>query len=146
MMLASRGFAYLSGDTAGRQMQYHDKCDCDIVPSWGKQTLKGYDPDKFAEMYQTAESASGESDYRGILRRMRQLYPEEIKDGFYPLTNPWPFDEVVFPRQSVWDHVLGNHAPSSTVPGKTRFPDDWSDEKIKWAVKETVVDPWTVYD
>lgn len=51
-MLASRGFAYLSEDTAGRQMQYHTDCDCDIVPSWGSSKLKGYDPDKYREMYQ----------------------------------------------------------------------------------------------
>lgn len=33
LMLTSHGFAYLSEDTAGRQMQYHADCDCDIVPS-----------------------------------------------------------------------------------------------------------------
>ena len=31
---------YLSEDTAGRQMQYHTDCDCDIVPSWGSSKLK----------------------------------------------------------------------------------------------------------
>ena len=51
LMLASRGFAYLSEDAAGRQMQYHADCDCDIVPSWGSAKLKDYDPDKYYEMY-----------------------------------------------------------------------------------------------
>lgn len=33
-MLASRGFTYLSEDSAGLEMQYHRDCDCQIVPSW----------------------------------------------------------------------------------------------------------------
>lgn len=41
-MLASRGFAYQSQETASHA---HDGCDCTIVPSWKKATIKGYDPD-----------------------------------------------------------------------------------------------------
>lgn len=51
LMLASRGFAYTSEKTAGREMQYHSDCDCRIVPSWGKQTLKGYDPEGLYARY-----------------------------------------------------------------------------------------------
>lgn len=141
LMLASRGFVYLSEDSAGMQMQYHEDCDCDIVPSWGSQVLKGYDPDKYLAMYQAAADAAGTgADYRTVLRQLRQMYPEDVKDGFYPLTQPWPFDEVIFPRKAVWEHIFGNHSPNSRVPGKTHFPEEWSDEKIRWAVKETVAD------
>ena len=41
-MLASRGFAYQSRDTASHA---HDGCDCVIVPSWKKATIQGYDKD-----------------------------------------------------------------------------------------------------
>ncbi|KFF31262.1 putative phage protein [Bifidobacterium bombi DSM 19703] len=81
VMLASRGFAYLSEDLAGRQMQYHPDCDCNILPSWGSQILKDYDPDKFAEMHQTAKDAASSGDYRQVLWQMRQMYPDQVKDG-----------------------------------------------------------------
>ena len=82
LMLASRGFAYLSEDSAGRQMQYHADCDCDIMPSWGGAKLKGYDPDVYAEMYEAAEAAAGENgDWHDTLAQLRRIYPDEVKDG-----------------------------------------------------------------
>ena len=39
-MLASRGFTYLSEDSAGLEMQYHRDCDCQIVPSWPPDTRR----------------------------------------------------------------------------------------------------------
>lgn len=140
VMLASRGFAYLSEDSAGRQMQYHNKCDCDIVPSWGSQTLKDYDPDKFAGMYETAKDAATSGDYRQILRQMRQMYPDQVKDGTWPLSAPWPA-EVIRPQGHGWDHVLEGHGPGTRVPNKTHFPDDWSESRTKWAVMEAIVNP-----
>ncbi len=81
-MLASRGFSYLSEDTAGRQMQYHADCDCDIVPSWGSGKLKGYDPDKYREMYQAAKAAAGDDgDWRDALAQLRRIYHDEVNDG-----------------------------------------------------------------
>lgn len=43
-MLASRGFAYHTEETASHA---HDRCDCVIVPSWdkGNPAVQGYDPD-----------------------------------------------------------------------------------------------------
>ena len=82
LMLASRGFSYLSEDTAGRQMQYHADCDCDIVPSWGSSKLKGYDPDKYREMYQAAKAAAGDDgDWRDTLAQLRRIYHDEVNDG-----------------------------------------------------------------
>ena len=81
-MLASRGFSYLSEDTAGRQMQYHADCDCDIVPSWSSGKLKGYDPDKYREMYQAAKAAAGDDgDWRDALAQLRRIYHDEVNDG-----------------------------------------------------------------
>ena len=48
MMLASRGFVYASGGTAGQMKHFHDSCDCKVVPDWSKSpSLKGYDPKKY---------------------------------------------------------------------------------------------------
>lgn len=79
LMLASRGFAYLSGETAGLSHHYHNCCDCQIVASWGKHHLSGYDPERYMQMWQAA--SQGEGDYREALKRMRHMYPEQLKDG-----------------------------------------------------------------
>ncbi len=53
VMLASRGFVYASEDTAGALGQYHGECNCEIVPSWDKQSpiVEGYDPDALYKTY-----------------------------------------------------------------------------------------------
>lgn len=49
IMLASRGFAYQSEETASHA---HANCDCRIVPSWSKNPeVQGYDPQAYYEMY-----------------------------------------------------------------------------------------------
>ena len=87
-MLASRGFTYLSEDSAGLEMQYHRDCDCQIVPSWGRQTLAGYNPERLTAMWQ--EASKGGGDYREKLKRMRRDNPMAFTDGVYPTpTMPW---------------------------------------------------------
>ena len=80
-MLASRGFTYLSEDSAGLEMQYHRDCDCQIVPSWGRQTLAGYNPERLTAMWQ--EASKGGGDYREKLKRMRRDNPMAFTDGVY---------------------------------------------------------------
>ncbi|MEE8739037.1 MAG: hypothetical protein SOI66_09060 [Bifidobacterium sp.] len=79
LMLASRGFVYLSDESAGLHNAFHTHCDCDIVPSWGRQTLIGYDQSQYADMWHRANSDGG--DYRKSLERLRRLFPQQIKDG-----------------------------------------------------------------
>lgn len=45
-MLASRGFVYLSEETAGALSHYHPNCDCRIVQGYPGDTVEGYDPDE----------------------------------------------------------------------------------------------------
>lgn len=85
LMLASRGFAYLSEDAAGRQMQYHADCDCDIVPSWGSSKLKGYDPDSLYAMWEDSVAAAGDGDWHEALRQLRRLHADKLNDGVVPL-------------------------------------------------------------
>ena len=53
IMLASRGFAYHSEETASHA---HAHCDCRVIPSWDKSpTAQGYDPDKYYDMWKHPE-------------------------------------------------------------------------------------------
>lgn len=50
IMLASRGFAYHSEETASHA---HAHCDCRVIPSWDKKnpSVQGYNPDKYYDMW-----------------------------------------------------------------------------------------------
>ena len=82
-MLASRGWVYHSKETAGINGGYHDRCNCQIVPSWGagKAHLEGYDPDDLYEKYMAAraeleaEGVRSPSD-KEVAARMQKLFPE----------------------------------------------------------------------
>ena len=80
-MLASRGFTYLSEDSAGLEMQYHRDCDCQIVPSWPPDTRR-IQP-RTAHRH-VAGSSKGGGDYREKLKRMRRDNPMAFTDGVYP--------------------------------------------------------------
>ena len=50
LMLASRGFAYWSRETASHA---HDNCDCRATPSWDRSPeVEGYDPDALHRQWQ----------------------------------------------------------------------------------------------
>ena len=139
-MLASRGFAYTSEEAAGGEgNQYHDDCHCRVIPSWGKQTLTGYKPDVLRAMWEKAKKEK-ESE-TAALAALRRLYHDDVSDGVWETSRPWPEDEVVHPRAQVWEHIFEGHRFDATMPNKTHFPRDWSDEKIKWAVREAVCAP-----
>lgn len=57
MMLASRGFVYVSEKTAGQFTKYHSFCRCQIVPSFKAQDafIKGYNPDELYARYKNGE-------------------------------------------------------------------------------------------
>lgn len=59
IMLASRGAVYLSARRAGMVDHFHPKCDCKIVPSWGKDEwdspVEGYDPSGIYDRWRDME-------------------------------------------------------------------------------------------
>lgn len=59
LMLAGRGYIYTSEGTAGADHDFHDDCDCEIVPEWGKGSnhIEGYEPDSYERMYRQARDA-----------------------------------------------------------------------------------------
>lgn len=72
LMLASRGFAYHTRQSAGEMTQFHDLCDCQIVPDWSPTpALDGYDPDRLYEQYLAARAEAGGST-KAILAQLRE--------------------------------------------------------------------------
>ncbi len=58
VMLATRGFEYLSEETADFGPTFHNgHCHCDVISSWGRQNLKGFDPDGMSERWEQCKTA-----------------------------------------------------------------------------------------
>lgn len=84
-MLASRGYAYRKrrGDLGA----FHADCDCKMVPSWGKRDrkLRGYNPERYEQMYAQARKKADEQKIaptaRNMTALMREMYPDELTDG-----------------------------------------------------------------
>ena len=64
LMLASRGFAYLSEAAASHT---HENCDCRVIPSWKSMEVEGYDPDALYDQWQESidEKAERRSERNG---------------------------------------------------------------------------------
>lgn len=77
MMLASRGFVYVSKQTAGEMMQFHNDCDCQIIA--GVEDVEGYDPESLQDQYLESRKRVEEADKdanttKDILAQMRKDY------------------------------------------------------------------------
>lgn len=59
LMLASRGFVYISKETAGDRNKYHPFCRCQAVPQFDKTgksiNVEGYNPDSLYEKYKNGD-------------------------------------------------------------------------------------------
>lgn len=87
-MLASRGFAYTSEEAAGGLGNYyHNDCDCKLVPSWGEQTLEGYNLQEYRDLYYNAKAAADSDNYRDVLKTMRRQSPGRVSDGVQQTNN-----------------------------------------------------------
>ena len=72
IMLASRGFVYASEETAQLAGHNHENCNCDVVASFDKDGLEGYDPEKYYRAYKDSADAVTWDTYRRW---------EELPDG-----------------------------------------------------------------
>ena len=87
-ILASRGWVYVSKESANLHGKGHDHCDCELVPSWksSEAYMEGYDPDALYAQYgesRRAVAAEGgdPNDLNAIAAKARQLYPGAYTDG-----------------------------------------------------------------
>lgn len=86
-IMASRGFVYFSEASAGMDDDWHDDCDCLVVPEWDKNPahITGYDPDSMYEKYLAAREESGGTTDKEIASAMRSMFPDEFTDSHVPL-------------------------------------------------------------
>ncbi|TPF96861.1 hypothetical protein EP30_05455 [Bifidobacterium sp. UTCIF-39] len=107
VMLASRGFAYTSEETASLGGSFHDgHCRCTVVPSWGRDEQLLAKQAQWKSMYaQAKESAKAAGDSTGvkeIASWLRYNFPDLLKDGvvFAP--------DMRIPRGSEFARQLGS--------------------------------------
>lgn len=60
LMLASRGFVYLSEESAGEFDRFHRHCDCKIIPGTADTKVDGYDPDELYDRWKHPEKYESE--------------------------------------------------------------------------------------
>lgn len=85
LILASRGFVYLSDKTAGFRRSdfdtYHPSCDCTPVAEFSNDPLlEGYDPDRFYDIYLAAREEAGSGDIRDIAAALRAMRKDKSLD------------------------------------------------------------------
>lgn len=76
IMLASRGFDYLSANNAGADGHYHANCDCRIVPYFEGVNYQGYDPSKLREQWKKSGFKPETKN-----RRSRSAWIADSEDG-----------------------------------------------------------------
>ena len=89
-MLASRGYAYASAQTASQRKdgnRYHDDCHCFPIPQWGPGAIDGFDERLYRIEYDTARDAAKSGDPKAILAQMRQNTREN--QHHYGLLDKW---------------------------------------------------------
>lgn len=89
-MLASRGWVYHSKELAGGHgHEFHDDCDCQIVPEWERAVhhISGYDPDAMYDKYLAArrdvEQAGESATEANIAAALRRRFPNDFTDGVH---------------------------------------------------------------
>lgn len=86
-LLASRGWVYHSRDLAGGAgHEFHESCNCRIVPDWEHKGLPGYHPDDMYSVYLSARRAAVKDgikhpDGRILTSYMRTEHPKLFSDG-----------------------------------------------------------------
>lgn len=98
IMLASRGFAYLSEEAASHS---HAHCDCRIVPSWDKKNpaVQGYDPALYYDMWKHPEKYKdkvGDEQQKVELKTIEaSQYPDKFTNTKGKLQNFETFADAV---------------------------------------------------
>lgn len=81
MMLASNGWQYMSKKAMknGHAEHIHANCDCTYAVSFdGKTTIKGYDPDKYKEIFENAEGDTWNEKINSVRRAQYQMNKDKI--------------------------------------------------------------------
>ncbi|WP_251178091.1 hypothetical protein [Adlercreutzia agrestimuris] len=135
IMLASRGFAFLSKQSAGSTNHYHPNCDCRIVPGFeGETQVEGYDPDALYQKYLENKE-----------RKTKKLITKEI--GAKPLEKEREVAEILaihrgwkikFLKEINESHIK---TPDVLIDGETweiKVPEKWNGKTIKNQFKRAI--------
>lgn len=140
-MLASRGFVYLSAETAGTLGQYHADCDCEIVPSWDKSPkVEGYDPEALYKDYELARNQAGDdpttADILAAMRRQPNKYTDGASSGYGFDIRPGASVNADEERAGKWIAELGHHIVALPISNERNVlsPDFEIDGEI-WELK-----------
>ena len=75
LILASRGDAYHSAESAGEGRKFHGDCDCVATPIRDERDLpKGYDPEALSRMYADARDKADSGSINKIAAAMRETH------------------------------------------------------------------------
>ena len=105
IMLASRGFVYLTKESAGENNHYHAHCDCRIVPGFdGETVVPGYDPDTLYDQWKHPEKYPELQEARNA--RRRELYAARIgenrvSEAILPAVDPSKANSYTVNRKTV---------------------------------------------
>lgn len=118
-MLSSRGFDYVSEDTA--KAGSHVGCDCIVVPGkQGRTEIEGYHPDELYERWKECQEASGSSDYADVIKEVETRDWDWVWTGKEP-PSEHPVDYSANPRETYGRLLKKSY----------RFnPDDYREENI----------------
>lgn len=97
-MLASRGFVYVSEDTA--KAGSHVGCDCIVVPGkLGRTEIEGYHPEELYERWKECEDAAESKNYRDVIEEVKTRDWDWLWTGEEP-----EVDYSDKPRESLEEH------------------------------------------
>lgn len=79
IMLASRGFVYVTPESAGEFSKFHDGCDCLVVAGLEGIDVEGYDYEGMRERYRMCREALGDpedvwEEFKGLPREEKDRY------------------------------------------------------------------------
>ncbi|MBR1745702.1 MAG: hypothetical protein IJ734_07000 [Fibrobacter sp.] len=78
LMLASRGFVYLSEESAGDFDRFHRHCDCRIVPGTADTKVDGYDPAELYDRWKHPEKYADETAERMTPRQQLEAEARRV--------------------------------------------------------------------
>ena len=91
MMLASRGFDYITKESAELYGHSHEHCMCDVICSFGFGTIEGYDFKQYQDFYydNVEYDQWGHVDTRATEQNMRRAHYEMNKDHINQKRREW---------------------------------------------------------
>ena len=147
LMLASRGFVYLSKISAGKDKgHYHNHCNCAVVAGNLKMKVGGYDPDGLNERMNKLAASLGIGDWASAAadKELTKVLNRELaeRDRRWVLNGKVPFVEFEnkLAKKSAHDHEIEQAKRLAQHGIKCTFQVDYEvDEKTKGTARQKTI-------